>query len=175
MKKFVFLLLSLLISLPAFAADSGPYVALDVQNWTTTNNSIFGNPGVGIRVAGGYHFLPYIGVEVGYSQSGDSSSVLGAKYNVSSLQAAAVGTYSINDMFDVFAKLGAAANKISTSGPITCTSCSKTDVLIGVGGQYNINRNVGIRLQYEDLGKASNTGTNDMAASTVSLGAVYNF
>ena len=175
MKRVALLLFSAAIALPAYAADSGPYAALDVQGWSTTNNAPFGNPGVGLRIAGGYHFTPYIGAEVGYAQSSDSSSVGGAKYHVSSLQLAAVGTYPINDMFDVFGKVGVAGNKVNTSGPLTCNNCSKTDALIGVGGQYNINRRVGIRLQYEYLGKATDTGINDMAASTVSLGAVYNF
>lgn len=177
MKKVLAAVLISTISVSAFAAGNGAFVAFDAQNWSTTNNAPLGNPSAGFRIGGGYHFTPNIGVEVDYAHSGDTSSYLGAKYNVSSVQAAAVGTYPINDAFDVYAKLGMASNKISLSGPpsAVCNSCSKTDLMFGVGGQYNFNKQVGIRLEYDDLGKASNTGTNDLGAATISAGVVYSF
>ena len=175
MKKILAVsLISALFAAPAMAAVPGGYVALDLQNWSTTNNAPFGNPAIGLRIGGGYRFTPNVGVQVNYGQSGASSSVGGASYKVSALQVAAVGTYAINPMFDVFAKLGVSANKMNASG-FTCTSCSKTDLLYGIGGQYNINQQWGVRLQYEGLGKVTNSGTNDMSASTLSLGAVYAF
>ena len=175
MKKLLIAsLLSAMFAAPAFAAAPGPYVALDVQNWSTNNNAPFGNPGIGLRIGAGYRFTQNWGVEANYAQSGASSSVFGASYKVSAFQLAATGTYPINDQFDVYAKLGASANKVSASG-FTCNSCSKTDFLYGVGGQYNIDHNWGVRLEYEGLGKATNAGTNDMSASTFSLGAVYAF
>lgn len=174
-KSLVLAIITAAIAVPAFAADSGPFVALDAQNWSTTNNPLFGNPSMGLRVGGGYQFTRNIGIEADYAKSGDTGSYLGAKFNVSSVQVAAVGTFPINDMFDVYAKLGMASNKINLSGPGTCNSCSKTNLMYGVGGQYNINKQVGIRLEYDQLGKASNTGTDDLGASTLSAGVVYNF
>lgn len=167
-------IISALIATPAVAAVPGAYVALDVQSWSTTNNAPFGNPGMGLRIGAGYRFHPNVGVEVNYGESGNSSSVLGVTYKVKAAQLAVVGTYPVNPQIDVFAKLGMSANSVSVSaGP--CTSCSKTDLLFGIGGQYNFTPNWGARLMYENLGKATNSGTNDMSASTISLGAVYAF
>ena len=175
MKKIlVASLLSSLFAMPAFAAAPGGYVAADLQNWSATNTAPFGNPGMGVRIGGGYRFTPNVGVEVDYAQSGSSSAIGGTTYKVSATQLAVVGTYPINSQFDVFGKVGMSANKVSLSAG-TCTNCSKTDVMFGVGGQYNINQQIGIRLQYESLGKASNTGTNDTTVSALSLGAVYAF
>jgi OOP family OmpA-OmpF porin len=172
MKKIlVASLLSSLFVMPAFAAAPGGYVAADLQNWSATNTAPFGNPGMGVRIGGGYRFTPNVGVEVDYAQSGSSSAYFGTTYKVSATQLAVVGIYPINPQFDVFGKVGMSANKVSP----TCTVCSKTDVMFGVGGQYNINQQVGIRLQYESLGKTTNAGTNDMTVSTLSLGAVYAF
>ena len=168
------LLMSSMFALPAFAAVPGAYVAADLQNWSATNTAPFGNPGLGLRIGAGYRFTPNVGLEVDYAQSGNSSSVFGTTYKISATQLAVIGTYPINPDFDIFAKLGMSANKVSLSAG-TCNSCSKTDVLFGVGGQYNINQQVGIRLQYESLGKATNSGTNDITASTLSLGVVYAF
>ncbi len=175
-KVLIASLLSALFAAPAFAAVPGPYVALDVQSWSASSTGSLGNPGVGARIGGGYRFTQNWGVEVNYAQSGSSSSVGGASYKASAFQVAATGTYPINPQFDVFAKLGVSANKISTSG-FSLSSTSKTDLLWGIGGQYNINQNWGVRLQYEGLGKGtgSNPGGNDFSLSTVSLGAVYAF
>ena len=167
-------LLSSLFAMPAFAAAPGGYVAADLQNWAATHADPFGNPGIGIRIGGGYRFTQNVGVEVGIAQSGSSSSVGGASYKAAATQVAAVGTYPINQQFDVFGKLGMSANKATFSGA-TCDSCSKTSVMFGVGGQYNINQNIGVRLQYENLGKATNSGTDDVAVSTLSAGVVYSF
>ena len=175
MKKI--LVASLVISLlasPAFAADSGGYVAVDLQNWSTTNNAPMGNPKMGVRIGGGYRFTPNVGVEVDYGQSGSSSTTGGMSYKVSATQLAVVGTYPINPMFDVFGKVGMSANKATTTGT-TCNSCSKTSVMFGVGGQYNINQQLGVRLQYENLGKVTNSGSDDLSATTLSLGVVYGF
>ncbi len=175
MKKIVIAsLLSALIAAPAMAAVPGAYVALDVQSWSTTNNGTLGNPGIGLRVGAGYRFTPNIGVEADYAQSGNSSSAGGISYKASALQLAAVGTYPIAPEFDVFAKLGVSSNKETVSGG-PCTNCSKTDLLYGIGGQYNINQQIGVRLQYEGLGKVNNPATNAMSANTLSLGVVYAF
>ncbi len=175
MKKIaISTLLSALIAAPAMAAVPGAYVALDVQSWSTTNNAPLGNPGTGLRVGAGYRFHPNVGVEVDYAQSGSSSTTGGLSYKTSALQLAAVGTYAINPQFDVLAKAGVSANKGTASG-FTYATSSKTDLLLGVGGQYNITQEWGVRLQYESLGKVATSGGNDMKASTVSLGVVYAF
>ncbi len=176
MKKILAIsLISALFAAPAMAAVPGAYAALDVQSWSATNTGALGNPGVGLRIGGGYRFTQNWGVEVNYAQSGSSSSTGGLSYKASAFQVAATGTYPINPMFDVFAKLGVSANKLTSSG-YTCSNCSKTSVMFGVGGQYNINQQIGVRLQYEALGNATNyPAGNQVALSTISLGVVYAF
>ncbi len=174
MKKILIAsLLSALFAAPAFAAVPGGYVALDLQNWSATNTGAFGNPGVGLRIGGGYRFTENWGVEANYAQSGKSSSVLGADYKFTALQLAATGTYPINPQFDVYAKLGVSANKFDLTG---ASNNSKTSLLYGVGGQYNINQQWGVRLEYENLGDTTNfPAGNQVSASTISIGGVYAF
>jgi OOP family OmpA-OmpF porin len=175
-KVLVASLLSTLIAVPAFAAVPGGYVAADLQSWSTTNNAPFGNPGMGLRIGAGYRFTPNVGVEVDYAQSGSSSSNIAGTYKVSSTQVAVVGTMPVSPEVDVFGKVGMAANKLSLSSNFfVCVSCSKTSLMYGIGAQYNFNQQVGLRLQYENLGKATNSGVNDLTASTLSLGVVYAF
>lgn len=173
-------LLTSMFAVPALAAVPGGYVALDLQNWSATNTGGGGNPGMGLRIGGGYRFTQNIGVEVNYAQSGNSSNFVGGgNYKVDTIQLAAVGTYPINPMFDVFAKLGVSNNKVSFSSPAACSAgatCNKTDLMFGIGAQYNINQQWGVRLMYEDLGKTTKSVPGgDVGVSTISLGGVYAF
>jgi OOP family OmpA-OmpF porin len=175
MKKIIAVaLFSSMFTAPAFADGSGFYGALDLNTWSLSNLGGASNPSTGYRIAGGYHFTPNWGAELGYAASGNGDAG-GQSYNVESTQIAVTGTYPINEQFDVFAKLGYAMNKLKGDATAGCTNCSKDDYLYGVGGQYNFNKQVGIRLQYEDIGKLEDSGSNDAKATNVSLGVVYNF
>lgn len=173
-KVLIASLLSSLFAASAYAAVPGGYVALDLQNWSATNTGALGNPSVGLRIGGGYRFTENWGVEANYAQSGKSSSVAGVDYKFTALQLAATGTYPINPQFDVYAKLGFSANKFDITPSVP--SNSKTSFLFGVGGQYNINQQWGVRLEYENLGDTTNfSAGNQVSASTISIGGVYAF
>jgi OmpA-OmpF porin, OOP family len=196
MKKIVIAtLLSAFIAAPAVAADEGFYVGADLGAVSYSNATVpnqtesYPNPG-SVRIAGGYNFVPYLGVEVAYSVIGDSTvdySNASTILKASVLQVAAVGTYSINDKFDVFGKLGMASNSVKVSGSGAAAglggSASTTNLMFGFGGQYNINQHFGIRAQYVDFGKAKMTATLSGVAQTPSsigikviyVGGVYNF
>jgi len=196
-KITIAILLSAFAAAPVFAANEGAYIAVDLGQVSYSNaTSQFSganapNPNA-IILGGGYHFSQYMGVEADYSIIGDSSitTVAGAasateKLKTSSFQVAAVGTFPINDMFNVFGKLGLANTKIDYSasvtnatfvpGVVTAASASKTNLMFGLGGQLNINQHFGIRLQYEDFGKVTFSNAPDVGVKLYSLGGVYNF
>jgi len=175
MKKIIAVaLLSSMFTAPAFAEGTGFYGALDLNTWSLTNLGGASNPSTGYRIAGGYHFSPNWGAELGYAASGNGDA-FGQNYKAESTQIAVTGTYPINEQFDLFAKLGYAANKLSGDAISGCSNCSKSDLMYGIGAQYNFNKQFGIRLQYEDIGQVTDTGTDDSKATNVSLGVVYNF
>ncbi|MFZ2163065.1 MAG: porin family protein [Sideroxyarcus sp.] len=188
------ILLSAAFAAPVFAAEQGFFATVDTGqiSFTGDNSSYFPKPNA-ITLGGGYHFNQYVGVEAGYSIVGDStvetidigsSSKETMKTRI--FQVTAVGTYPINDKFELFGKLGLANDKfeytysyssLGTSNSTT-TSASKTNLMYGVGGQFNINQRFGIRVQYQDFGKATFpncTGNCDFGATVVSAGAVFNF
>lgn len=174
-KVLIASLLSSLFAAPAFAMAPGPYIALDINSTSVTNTGPLGNPGTGFRIGAGYRITPNLGVEANYGETGSSNSVAGMSYKVSAFQLAAIGIYPVNDQIDVFARLGASANKVTPSG-YSLPSTNKTDLLVGVGGQYHFNQNWGVRLMYESYGKAtSGNPGGDSSVSAVSLGGVYAF
>lgn len=135
-------------------------------------------------------------MEAGYSLVGDSllkstgSVVLTETVKAAVLQVALVDTYSINSRFDVFGKLGLVSTKLdysyasSTTVPASGSGGgTSTNLMFGIGAQYNINKRYSIRAQYEDFGKTQVTSAfsnglrvvADIGVTVFSVGGVYNF
>jgi OOP family OmpA-OmpF porin len=121
------------------------------------------------KLYGGYQFTPNWGLELQYSDLGRfnynvSAGALSGNgtYKADQWSLAGTGTLPLNQNFYLFGKLGFSANHVSSSnvtvGGVTVTSSSgnKTDLLAGLGAGYNFNKNIGIRLEYENFGKLAN-------------------
>jgi OOP family OmpA-OmpF porin len=190
-KIAIVVLLSAFVATPALADNTGKYyVAGDFgkMSYSNTNpgGSDFSNPNA-IRISGGYHFSPIFAVEGGYAVIGNSAQDSGsssATLKNSAVQVAAVGTYTVNAAFDLFGKLGLSFNSIKASGT---GSLSGLDVsnsisfrsMIGIGAQYNVNQQIGIRVQYEKFGPFTMSNNSNQSwkvgESLSSFGVVYNF
>jgi OOP family OmpA-OmpF porin len=194
------LLLSATISAPAFAASQGGYVLVEPgivglskpESQLTTAN--FLNP-VSVTLGGGYRFNQIIGVEAGFLFSGDStikssysSYTITEKLRASVLHVAVVGTFPLGSKFDVVAKLGAANTKLDyeatinngysfAPGFVSSASASKTNLLLGLGGLYNITPHFGIRAEYQDFGKVKLdvASAQDIGVRAFSIGMLYSF
>jgi OOP family OmpA-OmpF porin len=192
MKKIVIVaLLSTFVATPALADNTGKYyVAGDFGKMTYSNTnpggSDFSNPNA-IRISGGYHFSPIFAVEGGYAVIGDStlnSASGSATLKNSAIQVAAVGTYPVNTAFDLFGKLGLSFNSIKASGTGSLSGLNVSNSIsfrsmIGIGVQYNVNQQFGIRAQYEKFAKFTMSNNSNQSwnvgESLSSLGVVYNF
>jgi len=192
-KKIVIVaLLSAFAATPALADNTGRfYVAGDLGPVSLSNTTVppvgsytattFQNPNM-IRIAGGYHFSPMMAVEIGYAKFGDSTisypGIGDATLAMHSFQVAAVGTFPLNPQFDLIGKLGFSNNteKLTGTGGFANinTSESKTDLLIGIGAQYNVTSQVGIRAQLERFGKYDSF-SSPVRASVLSVGVAYTF
>jgi len=188
-------LLTAFVAAPAFAADAGAFIAGDLgaviygdAKVTGGGGESYENPAF-IRIAGGYNFTPWLGVEAGYSVFGDSKAEFSnatTTLQTSVFQVAAVGTYSFNK-FAVFGKVGMASISVKESGTgaaaVLSGSSTTTNLMLGVGGQFNFNQHWGIRAQYEDFGKAKYTPSisgvaqpeSKVGVAVFSVGGVYNF
>jgi OOP family OmpA-OmpF porin len=196
MKKNIFVLVMMsALAAPAFADNSGSaYGALDYGTLTLSNSTIpntnaaaFDNPKA-LRFAAGYHFSPEFAIEAGYAKIGNSTiaySNATTTLETSLTQISAVGTYAVNDSFDVFGKLGVALISMNLSGTGAAakwgSNNSTSNLLLGIGVQYNISKQTGIRAQYENLGNTNvvvnltKPATMSVDAGLATLGVVYNF
>ncbi len=154
------------------------------------------------RVAAGYNFTPMWGIEASYGDFGSvkySGPFLltagGTTYNANgngewkgtAWQFSGTGTFAINEYFAILAKIGLVSStaKFTAAGTITSPvvgtfsadqSSSKTTAGFGIGAQFNFNKDFGLRVQYEDLGKWGDAAkTGESKVSLISGGLVYRF
>jgi OmpA-OmpF porin, OOP family len=181
-KIAVAFLLSAVFAAPALAAEPRTfYGAIELGTWTQKDSG-FANPGV-VVVTGGYRLTSQVAFELGLYLPGYTTIDYGAGNTVtakqSAFKAAVVGTLPVSEKFDLFGKVGFSSvygQQDGTGIYSTTYSTTTSNVMYGLGGQFNINKSFGLRLQYESLGqrKLAPTATA-VDISVTSLGLVYNF
>jgi OOP family OmpA-OmpF porin len=147
------------------------------------------------RVFLGYQFTPNIAVEAGYADLGKATAsgsvfvpgvgtvAADAKFESTAWDLVAVGMLPLASQFSLYGKLGLYYGEVKASGSgtvggITVPVSDKdttTDLTFGIGAGWDINRNFGIRAEYQkykDMG-GSNTGKSDI--DVLSIGALYRF
>ncbi len=166
-------LISAFVAAPAIAAAGDVYAGLDYSTVKMTNlGAGETQPDGGFRIMGGYKFSPTLAAEVGFSLYGSGTDADGTSTTPKSTTIAAVYSHPINAMFTAIGKLGYAMNSLDPG----CTVCSKSGLMYGIGGQYTVNKQIGIRLQYEALGDFTDGPVDpQVGGSTINLGAIYNF
>jgi OOP family OmpA-OmpF porin len=183
------LLAASLASGAAFA-QVGPYVGaslggsqysipdvdgIDICAFASCDKSDFG-----FKVFGGYMFTPYIGAELQYANYGKAAaSVPGASLEVksSSIGGFLIAQYPI-ESFRIFGKVGFAYVDSKVSGTISgfgsdSESDTATNFAWGIGATYMVNKNVGVRFEYEQA-KWEIQDTSDTVGMW-SIGVQYHF
>lgn len=184
----------------AALADAGMYMALDAGRATYKDvcNAVPAtvtckNTDTFVRIAAGYNFSQLWriftpGVEIGYADLGQakfSGTSLGVPvsggFKGRALQVEATGSLALGAGFSIIAKLGVveAYSKLDAGVRgfgMPGTSNTRTNAACAIGGQYDFNRNIGIRAQYENLrtfGDSMAAGETNVHLS--SAGLVYRF
>jgi len=132
------------------------------------------------RIFGGYKFHPNIAVEGGYAPLGETSaSVLGgnvtAEANAWDIEG--VGSWGLGNNFSVFGKLGFYNAEVKLGG-VASGKKTTTDLLYGLGGQYDFNRNLGLRLEwnrYASVKGPDSVGGDKSDIDVLSVGALWRF
>lgn len=135
------------------------------------------------KVYGGYNIDSTWAVEAGYTDFGKRSynytrggAAGGINTDAHSYYVAGKGTWPVAQDFAVFGKLGVARNhnEVTTSGIASANGEeNKTALYASVGGEYAINKNVKVSLEYENYGKSDiDTGRK---AGAITAGLRYNF
>ncbi len=171
----------------ARAADTGFYVGAGFANGrlTACNNTSCNNFSANaqdsghLRLVGGYDINRYVGIEAGLSALGSykvrnpSGSTIGT-VKASAFTLAAKGGYKFPHGFSVFGKLGLASVRTQYTADPGWTLAMGADqtsagVVLGAGGQYDLNDVIGFRLfteivTYKDEGYTGAIGGTTLMA-----------
>jgi OOP family OmpA-OmpF porin len=129
------------------------------------------------RILGGYQINRNFAAELGYHDLGKVKvSAPGVSFDIKSnaWELVGVGAYPLANQFSVYGKLGFYRGETKVSGGGKDTN---TDLTYGIGGQYDLSREVGIRAEWQRYGKiggdSSTGGTSDV--DVLSIGAIWRF
>ena len=169
------------ISAPASAqqSDAGWYIG---ASYGMSNIDVdTGGPGFsvdgddsGFKIFGGFQFSKHWGAEVGYFDAG-KASITGpggsADLSVTALTFAGTGTLPLSEKFSLLGKVGLWMWDTGCTGSICLSSASDsdTDLYYGIGARYNINRNWGVQVEWEQFETSSDSVT------LTSVGVRYKF
>lgn len=118
------------------------------------------------KLYAGYQFNPTWGAEIGYTDLGQFRGA-----DMESWSLAGTGTMPLGANWSLLGKLGATSNRPQFAG-----AGDHTDLLVGLGVGYSLNRNLGLRLEYEDLGRLTKTSvTGNTRGHNTSLSLKYMF
>jgi OOP family OmpA-OmpF porin len=142
------------------------------------------NTDTAFRVFGGYNFNKHFGVELGYGDLGKmtvSSGPVSGEIKATVWDLLAVGTLPIADKFSLYGKLGMYRAETKLSGSVAglgsgSSKDNNTDLTYAIGGGYDFNKNLGVRLEwqrYSKVGSDDTGGSGDVDVYGVAV--VYRF
>lgn len=175
-------LLSAVVATPAFAADNGVYVGFNLGSGkpgitpaapalSKTSSTMYG----GLL---GYQYNKNMAAEIQYTGIGQVTDTAGQTAKGHAYSVAAVGMMPMNDSFALFGKLGVAITKTVVSAGFANTGATRTALTYGLGAQYNVNQNLGVRAGWDRYDAATTTAANVRGvahADVLTVGVVYKF
>jgi len=182
-KSLVVAMLSVIFAGQAFAADEEmPYVGIgfgsgklgvapSAAGMSTTSSSVVG----GIF---GYQYDKNFAIELQFTGVGQAIDTAGNTVKGDALSLSSIGLLPVSDSFELLGKIGVATTKTTTSAAASNTGTSSAGLTFGLGAQYNLNRDVGLRLVLDRYSAATldATGTkNSSNANVMTIGAIYKF
>jgi OmpA-OmpF porin, OOP family len=137
--------------------------------------------GVAARVYGGYQLSENFGVQVGWTtlrrlEANYVGSVGTIKQTASgrSLYVAGTGRLPLGESFALTGKAGISFGKASGTNTLSAADSligSKRSLMVGFGGEYRLNRDIALTVDYERYGKLS----NKLSAAALFAGARFSF
>ena len=132
------------------------------------------------RILGGYQINRNFAVELAFHQFGDASaSGPGGRIDFESnaFELVGLGALPIGSQFSVYGKAGLYRGETKVTGSTVLTGPldikeTNTDLTYGIGAQYDINRQLGVRAEwqrYTNMGDDATIGESDVDVMSVGL------
>ena len=131
------------------------------------------------RIFGGYQVNRTFSAELGYTDLGKAkfrATGVDGKFEASAFDLSAIGAWPLANQFSIFGRLGAYYGTIKVSGTgVIGSDKSKAGLTFGLGGQYDFNRNLGLRLEWQRFAKMDSGAGGKSDVDNLSIGALYRF
>lgn len=173
MKKIsIAVLLSAFAAAPAFAVDlNGVYVGVNVGRASTNASNLLGNTDTAIAGVVGYTINKNVSAEVQCVRLGTiNTSPNATSVSLMGCSATAVGSLPFAEHLSGYGKLGLSDTNYNAPGYIT----NRIAITWGLGGQFNVNKDIGIRFGYDSYGIGDST-TKTATTGVISVGAIKKF
>ena len=170
-------------ALPAAAQNTGFYIGYSAgqskYNLSCPSGSTCSENGAGYTLYGGFGLHRNIAVEFGYGDMGKST--FGASNVRATLwQVSGVGSwwFGSRQQLGVYGRLGAFVGDLKSTTPSTGAELKhgETNMLYGVGGQWNLSSKLGARIEwqrFQGMGGGAFNETTDV--DLIALGLLYKF
>jgi OmpA-OmpF porin, OOP family len=160
--------------------DRGFYVGGSVGQSTSSDCNLpsCDDKDTSYRIFGGYQLNRHLAVEGGYAPLGEvSGGNLKLETNVWDL--VGVGIWPLSPQFSIYGKLGVYNAEAKLSGAVSGNKTT-TDLTYGLGGQFNISHNLGLRLEWQrysgvEAPQVGAVGGGDTDIDTLNLGVLWKF
>ena len=127
------------------------------------------------RILGGYQINRNFAAELGYHDLGKVKVTGPANFDIKSnaWELVGVGAYPLANQFSVYGKLGVYRGEVKVPG----SKATNTDLTYGIGGQYDLSREWGLRAEWQRYGKigSDNVTGGKSDVDVLSIGAIWRF
>ena len=119
------------------------------------------------KIFGGYDINRNFAVELGYTDLGEVSEGA-ASVEANALELTALGKFPVGNQFSVYGLAGIARVDAEARGPGGTVSDDSNELTYGIGAQYDMSRNLGLRAQWQRY-------DTDEEVDVLSLGVLWKF
>jgi OOP family OmpA-OmpF porin len=136
------------------------------------------------RILGGYQINRNFAVEVGYHNLGEvSASAPGVSVNLESnaWELVGIGAFPISNQFSIYGKAGFYRGETEVEASVAGVGSgsldeTNTDLTYGIGAQYKVNRQLGIRAEWQRYTNLGDNGTiGEADVDVMSVGLIWRF
>jgi OOP family OmpA-OmpF porin len=136
------------------------------------------------RILGGYQINRNFAVELGFHQFGDASATAPGigqlDFEANAFELVGLGALPLGNQFSIYGKAGLYRGETKVTGTVLGVPVdlkeTNTDLTYGIGAQYDVNRQLGLRLEwqrYTNMGDNATIGESDI--DVMSVGLVFRF
>lgn len=123
------------------------------------------------KISAGYQLNRTFSVEIGYTNLGEVSEGAGAfavEAEATAWEVIGVAKFPVANQFSIYGLVGIAMAEVEGRVLGVSFSDDSTELTFGVGAQYDVSRNLGVRAQWQRYGA-------DEDIDVISLGVVFKF